>query len=670
MYRSDPAPRRGAVRSALAAARTTLAGLAVVPALALVLPLGAGWLDGAHAAGTGAATSSADGLRVAHVQGGDGGTLQVLVSVPPGSQVDLDAVSATVDGTAVTATAAAAGDGGPVRRTTVLAIDTSPSMRGERFAAARAAARTYLATVPADVQVGVVAFSATATTVLEPTTDRTAAAAAVDDLALSSGTSLYDGVVAATKAAGAVGQRSVLVLSDGADTSDTPLSEAVAAVRDGDVLVDVVSLSGSGATVTPLRELAEAGDGQVVAATPAALQRAFADEAKVLAEQVLVTLTPSPDLRVEEGTVAVDLPTSDGTTLATSAFVPLATLGFGTTSGGGPAVAGVTGFTLPAWFSYLAVAVLGLGLVAVALLLVPRAKAGLSPADRITRYTQQALPGQAPGPRIDTDQALDQVKEAAAGVLRRNAGLEERIARRLEAAGSGFRSSEWVLVHLGILVVSGLVGVLVGGGSLIVGVLFMLVGGVLPWVWLGVKAGKRMAAFNAQLPDTLQLISGSLSAGLSLAQALDTVVREGADPVAGEFNRVLVEARLGVPLEDAMGHVTERFPSRDFEWIVMAIKIQRQVGGNLAELLDTVAATMREREYLRRQVKSLSAEGRLSCYVLGGLPPVFLVYLLLTQRDYVMPLFTEPLGWLMLIGAGVMLAAGVFWMSRLVKVEV
>ena len=132
----------------------------------------------------------------------------------------------------------------------------------------------------------------------------------------------------------------------------------------------------------------------------------------------------------------------------------------------------------------------------------------------------------------------------------------------------------------------------------------------------------------------------------------------------------MVETRLGVSVEEALDGVAERFGSKDFEWVVMAIRIQRQVGGNLAELLDTVAATMREREYMRRQVASLSAEGRLSAWVLGGLPPLFLLYLMITQGDYVAPLFHDPRGWLMLGGGIIWLGIGVFWMSRLVKVEV
>jgi tight adherence protein B len=161
-----------------------------------------------------------------------------------------------------------------------------------------------------------------------------------------------------------------------------------------------------------------------------------------------------------------------------------------------------------------------------------------------------------------------------------------------------------------------------------------------------------------------------LAAGLSLAQSVDTIVRDGTEPVAGEFRKVLVETRLGLSLETALQGVAERFQSKDFEWVVMAINIQRQVGGNLAELLDTVAGTIREREYMRRQVAALAAEGKLSAMVLGGLPPAFLLYLLVANHDYVWVLFTRPMGWAMLGLGAVILSVGVFWMSRVVKVEV
>ena len=165
-------------------------------------------------------------------------------------------------------------------------------------------------------------------------------------------------------------------------------------------------------------------------------------------------------------------------------------------------------------------------------------------------------------------------------------------------------------------------------------------------------------------------MSGSLSAGLSLAQSIDTIVREGSEPISGEFQRVVIETRLGVTLEDSMDGVAERMESRDFAWVVMAIRIQREVGGNLAELLLTVAGTLREREYLRRHVRALSAEGRLSCYILGGLPPGFLGYLALSRPEYVEPMYTSTIGWILVAAMSILLAAGIFWMAKVAKVDV
>ena len=170
------------------------------------------------------------------------------------------------------------------------------------------------------------------------------------------------------------------------------------------------------------------------------------------------------------------------------------------------------------------------------------------------------------------------------------------------------------------------------------------------------------------LADTLQLMSGSLSAGLSLAQSIDTIVREGSEPIPSEFRRVVIETRLGVTLEDSLEGVAERMESRDFGWVVMAIRIQRKVGGNLAELLLTVAATLREREYLRRHVAALSAEGRLSGYVLGGLPPLF--FSTCWPSRTTSSRCTPPHRWILMLGMVCAARVGAFWMSKVAKVDV
>lgn len=589
--------------------------------------------------------------------------LQVLVSVPVEAAVDLDKVKATVDDQEAEATAVPADADDAILRTTVMAIDTSKSMKGERFAAAQAAAREFISSAPADVLLGVVTFDSDVETALPPTQDRAAALAVVDALELKKQTLLYDGVLSAVQVVGDEGQRNVLVLSDGADTSDTALETVTAAIKESEVRVDVVGIQQDGEALAALQALADAGGGEVISADPQALQATFAEQAAALARQVLVTVQVPRSVERTEATLKVTLPTADGTVTA-EAFTTVRSAALSET------ITRDTAWSPPAWVMYAGPAAVGLGLILAVMLLVPKPKT-VSAADRVSEYTaSQNQSAEAGGPLLDTDVAFASAKETAAGMLRRNKDLDERISRRLEAAGSELKSSEWLLLHGGIFFLSGLLGIALGGGNPIIGALFLAAGLFLPWVYLGFRRARRRKAFNQGLPDTLQLMSGSLAAGLSLAQSVDTIVREGSEPISGEFRRVLVETRLGVSLEDALEGVGERFDSKDFEWVVMAIKIQRQVGGNLAELLDTVAATMREREYVRRQVAALAAEGKLSAWVLGGLPPLFMLYLFLTNRDYVIVMFQEPLGWAMLAGAATILAIGVFWMSRLVKVKV
>lgn len=249
-------------------------------------------------------------------------------------------------------------------------------------------------------------------------------------------------------------------------------------------------------------------------------------------------------------------------------------------------------------------------------------------------------------------------------------GLGEAVDGRLEAAALPIRTPEWLLIHLGTAVGLGLLFLALSRGALLGAICGLLVGLVGPWMFLIIRQDRRESAFLSQLPDTLQMLAGSLQAGYSLPQALDTVVREGQPPMSVEFNRALVESRLGMPVEDALEGIGRRLSSQDFSWVVMAVRIQRDVGGNLAELLMTVADTLRERERLRRQVKVLSAEGRLSGWILGGLPVVFFVYLALANPTYLRPLWSTLQGALMLGLAVVLLGVGAFWLSRVIKVEV
>ena len=637
-----------------------------LPALALLL----GSVVWATPAG------AADGATIDNAQPADG-AVQLLVSVPGTEPVDLKAVTVEVAGTKVDSEAVPAASSDEVRRTSILAIDTSDSMRGSRIAEAKKAAVAYLAGVPANVKVGVVTFDATVKTVVPATLERDIARTAISKLTLSRNTALYEGVLGAIGAAGPggeqAGQRKVLVLSDGKDTTGTKLDGLLESIKKSGATVDVVSLQQGDEGNAPLNQIAVAGKGTVIdTQDPAALSATFASEADALARQVLVT-AKLPEGKESSANVEVAVP-AGGQTYVAAAYVPVrASSGDGDASLG-PVPVRAGPFAIPTPVVFGGIAAIGLGLLAIIGLLAmggtPRKSRKDSLSDQMKAYGASADPQAV---RVLTNQDLslaDQAKQAAARALATNKSLEARIAARLDGAGMAMKPAEWLLLHAAIAVASAFVGTLLGRGNVIMGTVFLAGGVVVPWLYLGIKRSRRLKAFNSGLADTLQLMSGSLSAGLSLAQSIDTIVREGSEPITSEFKRVVIESRLGVTLEDSLEGVAERMESKDFTWVVMAIRIQREVGGNLAELLLTVAATLRERDYLRRHVRALSAEGRLSCYILGGLPPGFLLYLAVSRPDYVRPMYSTPLGLVLCAGMAVLLGVGVFWMAKVAKVDV
>jgi tight adherence protein B len=258
---------------------------------------------------------------------------------------------------------------------------------------------------------------------------------------------------------------------------------------------------------------------------------------------------------------------------------------------------------------------------------------------------------------------------AMAETLVRRGNLEETFLDRLEAAGLNMRVAEFVLISLGSAFIPPLL-VLILTRNLLVSMVVVLLGTVGPFLWLAVLASRRQAKFDEQLPSTLQLLSGALQAGHSLQQAVDTVVQEAGDPIAGEFHRVLTEARLGRPLEEAFEAMAKRTRSLDFEWTVMAIRLQRQVGGNLAEVLNTVSQTIRDRYSLKRQIRALSAEGRLSSLILSILPLLLFAALLVFNPLFLRPLFTTKLGIMMMAGSAMLMIFGVFWLKKITEIKV
>jgi tight adherence protein B len=206
--------------------------------------------------------------------------------------------------------------------------------------------------------------------------------------------------------------------------------------------------------------------------------------------------------------------------------------------------------------------------------------------------------------------------------------------------------------------------------SLFIAFVTTVMAGAVPFMVLSIAVSRRAKRLQSQLADVLMILASSLRAGHSFLQALDSVSQEASEPAAGEFARAVAEIRLGRSLTEALEDLADRVDSDDFKWAILAVTIQREVGGNLAEVLDTVASTMRERDVVRRQVDVLSAEGKLSIYVLTALPIILSLYMAIVNPEYLSLLWTTQIGVVMLITGSALLTIGLMWMRKVVKIHV
>ncbi len=247
--------------------------------------------------------------------------------------------------------------------------------------------------------------------------------------------------------------------------------------------------------------------------------------------------------------------------------------------------------------------------------------------------------------------------------------LAARSELKLDQAATGLVPSEWLAIRFVIFVLTVLTGFLVLHPFL--GLLAaLLLGLLLPSMMLGMRIQRRRKRFADELPAMLQLILSALRSGFTLQQAVEAAVRDDEGPVAEEFSRALSETRISGEFEDALARAGERVDSAELTWLVMALRLQRETGGSLAEVMQTTAETMRERAYLRRHVRTLSAEGRMSAYVLICLPVFTSGMLFMVRRDYIMLLFQSIIGMGLLALAVVMLLVGAVWLRAITKIEV
>ncbi len=306
--------------------------------------------------------------------------------------------------------------------------------------------------------------------------------------------------------------------------------------------------------------------------------------------------------------------------------------------------------------------VLGLGALAVALLL-------------LTLVVLPSGHSRIPLSRLDPTVVVPAASPLAGAGAAAGAAVEKALARRgriaagqaaLDRAGVATSLPDFVLTVGLVTVTATAVGVLLGGPLAALLLLAVPLGARL---LVRVQAGRRQAAFADQLDDSLQLMASSLRAGHSLLRAVDAVSQDADAPTSDEFARIVNETRVGRDLNDAMDEVAERMGSDDFTWVAQAVAIHREVGGNLAEVLDAVGHTIRERNAIRRQVKALSAEGKLSAAVLMCLPVGILGFIYLTNRSYLAAFTESAVGYGMLGVAAVMMVIGGLWLKKTVTIR-
>lgn len=252
------------------------------------------------------------------------------------------------------------------------------------------------------------------------------------------------------------------------------------------------------------------------------------------------------------------------------------------------------------------------------------------------------------------------------------------IARDLARADLKLTVFEFVMAKVGCAVAGALIGAFIGRASIEAQLISALVGFIVlsfaPNIYLGFRARQRVVSFNNQLGDTIGLMSNSLRSGYSFLQSLDLVAREAPEPVSSEFRRVVQEVGLGRTTEEALAGLLRRLPSDDLDLLITAVNIQHEVGGNLAQVLDTIGHTIRERVRIKGEIKTLTAQGQISAYVVTGLPIGLAIFITMINPGYMAPIFTfgmPPQAWCCLpVASLIMIAIGYYAIMKIIDIDV
>ena len=538
----------------------------------------------------------------------------------------------------------------------VLVLDTSLTMRGKPLRAAQAAEQSFAAQRCPNEQLGAINFNRTPTIVLPLTTDASKISAALATApTVSFGTHIFDAVAQAEAMLkdAHISSGSIVLLSDGADRpGDTTTLEQVARVaRKSHLRLYAIGLDDSVYKPGTLRAIAEAGNGEYVQAKANALAPLFAQLGRVLSNEYLLSYRSllGPGVRAN---VNVDVRTV-GTATAVYGTPRLAR---GTPGGTGTSIgAGI--LTSPVTMVILALLIAAMFAIFIIVLLQPR---------------RTRLPGRISEfvsiPELQRDRRATTAVPLAVGESAVRKDWWTRLREALEIARISV-DPEVLIVGTGIATVLVFVLIFAATGSAWWALLALLV----PYLVREsvIRALKKQRSrFAEQLPDALQVIASALRAGHSLAGSLAVVVESASDPMRSELQRVVADEQLGIPIQRSLAVVAERMASSDVEQLALVAELQRQAGGDTAEVVDRVAETVRERFDLKRLVETLTTQGRMSRWIVSALPIVILLVLQFENPHYFQPLIASTSGRVIVGVAAVWAVIGSLIIKRIVEIEV
>ena len=611
-------------------------------------------------------------LRIVSVDTGDFPEVSVRIALdPPTKQALTPAdVALTENGRAVSVSAASAQGSSFGKAAVMLVLDVSGSMRGEPLGKAKEAAVTFISEMRSGDSAGVVSFSTKPQLIQGLTEDRQELKTAISGLVAKGNTAIYDAVIAGLRALKGVNadSRVLVLLTDGIDNSSAAtMRDCVREARALGVVVYAVGLGEAGKNPAALTELARATGGRYLYAPQLRqLKAIYAGLSREVYGQYVVRYTSAARSEKQvKLTIRVTNAGNAPLTAEASFTNPRVVVSApARTRGSVERVAAAAPSYL--WL-LIAIAFAGFSISLIAYFVASSFVARRESLPARLKVYERAWRSQ-PDARAEPARGMKDAFINVVTAVFRGRGMQEAIFQKIEEAGLALRVSEFMFFHLVTVIVLGIVGYAIAGAA---GVLvFVVVGAFLPLAYLDYRAQKRREAFEAMLPDTLMLLAGSLRAGYSLAQAIEFAERELLPPISTEFRRVTREARLGLPLEEALNNLSARVRSQSLEWVVTAINIQKEVGGNLAELLEKVAETLRQREVFNRQVRALSAEGRLSAVILTALPFFQAAILFVVNPTYIGTLFTNPVGIAMVVVALLLIAVGWVWLKNVVTIDV